>query len=95
MFILVVDSSYCFLVLCRKEVIGGFFDIIIMYKLDLGLILYIVFFNFWSIRKKIREDRIEEIGVRNRERDGRMVCMIEMIEIIEDIIEEREDRLMF
>lgn len=66
-----------------------------MYKLDLGLELYIVFFNFWSIRKKVIEDRVEEMGVRNREIEERIVSMIEMIEIIEDSIEEREDRLMF
>lgn len=91
-FISAADSSYRFPVLCRKEVIGGPPDTTITYKLDSGSTLDTVFFNPWSIRKKIREDRIEKTGARNRETDGRTVCTIETTETTEDIIEEREDR---
>lgn len=91
-FITVADSSYRFPVLCRNEVIGGPTATTITYKLDSGLELHTVFFNPWSIRKKVTEDRVEETGARNRETEARTVSTIETTETTEDSLEEREDR---
>lgn len=51
-FFLVVDGNYIFLFLFRKEGISGFFYIIIMYKMDLGIkiLLYFVLFDFWIMK---------------------------------------------